>query len=81
MKATNIVKVLMASVGIVAVTMPEIASAASLLPADALDGVATDAMDTAKDIALQFIPIVAGLGITWFIVSAVKKGLGKAGIR
>ncbi|MFL9711911.1 hypothetical protein [Methylobacillus sp. Pita1] len=81
MKASNIVKILMASTAIVTVTMPEIASAASLLPADALDGIATDALDTAKDVATQFLPIVAGLAITWFIVSAVKKGLGKAGVK
>ncbi|ABE49729.1 hypothetical protein [Methylobacillus flagellatus] len=81
MKASALLKTLMASAAVATVTMPEIASAASLLPADALTGIGTDAIDTVKDIAVQFIPIVAGVSIAWFILTAAKKGLGKAGVK
>lgn len=81
MKTASILKFLMASVGLVTVMAPEMASAASLLPADALDGIGTDAIDTVKDLALQFIPITAGIAIGWFILGGTKKGLGKAGIK
>ncbi|MPS49035.1 hypothetical protein [Methylobacillus sp.] len=81
MKASALLKTLMASAAVATVTMPEIASATSLLPATALDGIGTDAIDTVTDIAVKFIPVVAGVSIGWFILSAAKKGLGKAGVK
>lgn len=81
MKASLVLKTLLASVGLVVAMAPEMASAASLLPADALTGISTDAVDTVKDLAVQFIPIVAGISIGWFILGGTKKGLGKAGIK
>lgn len=76
-----IAKILLPVVTIAAAILPEMASAASLLPADALDGIGTDAIDTVKDLAVQFIPITAGIAIGWFILGGTKKGLGKAGIK
>ncbi len=65
----------------VAILAPELAMAASQLPPTALDAVGTDAIDTATDIAVKFIPVVVGMGIAWFVLSGTKKGLGKAGIK
>ncbi len=57
------------------------AAAASVIPATALDAVTTDALDTAEDLAVKGLPLVAGMALAWFIVSGTKKILGKAGVR
>ncbi|MCB5186133.1 hypothetical protein LG201_13040 [Methylobacillus gramineus] len=74
-------KIAFITASILAMAVPEIASAASQLPADALDGVGTDAIDTVKDIAVQFIAVLVGMRVGWFILSATGKGLSKAGVK
>ncbi|CAG0983560.1 hypothetical protein MTYP_01894 [Methylophilaceae bacterium] len=78
----SVVYTAIAATGAAAVMLvPELAMAASQLPATALDTVGTDAIDTAKDISVKFIPVVVGMAISWFILSGTKKGLGKSGIK
>lgn len=55
--------------------------AASLLPAGTLDTVGTNAKDTALEIVLWAVGIIAVLQTTWFIATGTKKGMGKAGIK
>jgi len=78
-KVSSLLATLLASVGLMAVTAK--AYATSLLPADALTGVQTDAIDTIKDIVAEMIPIVVGIMVAWSVISFVKKGFGKAGIK
>jgi len=57
------------------------AQAASLLPTGALDTVGTDAIDTVKDITTEMLPWVVGIATAWSVVTFVKKGFGKAGVK
>lgn len=55
--------------------------AASLLPVGALTTAGTDAKDTALEISLWAVGLIAVLQTTWFIASGTRKGLGKAGVK
>lgn len=55
--------------------------AASLLPTGTLTTVADSATDTALEVALWAVGVVALMKPTWFIVSAVSKAFSKAGVK
>lgn len=57
------------------------AKAASLLPADVLDTVIVDTVDTAEDVSTQLIPVVVGVTVAFAILGMIKRGLGKSGVR
>lgn len=55
--------------------------AASLLPVGTLDTVADNATDTALEVALWAVGVVALMKPTWFIVTSVSKAFSKAGVK
>lgn len=78
-KVSGLLASLLASIGLMAISIQ--AHAVSLLPTGALDTVGTDAIDTVKDITAEMLPWVVGIATAWSVVTFVKKGFGKAGVR
>ena len=75
------INVLKAGAAVGAMLAATQASAASMLPVGAFTTISADAIDTVKDLVTQGVPFVAGLALTWFVVTAVKKLLSKGGVR
>ncbi len=57
------------------------ANAASLLPAGALDTVATSAQDTAQDVVGDLLPVAIAVTLIFAVIGWTRRGMGKAGLK
>jgi hypothetical protein len=57
------------------------AKAVSMLPADALDTLATNVQDTATDVTGNILPISIAVTLTFAVIGMTRRGLSKGGIK